>query len=284
MEPVGEGLHCCWPGQEWSSAIQKCVGLSRCGAGFESTDQGCRSQRICEPGKVIVDDAHCCWFGQHWATRADGTEGCSGAPACPTPTIARGEECISPDAARARDSAETRAAIFGAQSLNWYLGVGFGFHDQSITSTSVAIGGAYHFAGFPLRLAGEVDYGVYKYPDAPCSGVLCDSVHDSNGVYYAYALGAHLAPFSIANATTNFTSLINPFVGVDYRAQYFSPRDLGFKTPSPGGQFLIDAGNVSFFGHLSLTTSYGFGLGGNDARLRSLLQLSVGLSSRYTTF
>jgi hypothetical protein len=81
---------CCWPAQEWSRALRRCVGAPKCPAGLSADGDGCR----CPGGQAQSADTagHCCWPKQVWSS---ARKVCVGVPACPAPMVAQGEACVS---------------------------------------------------------------------------------------------------------------------------------------------------------------------------------------------
>jgi len=47
----------------------------------------------CAPGRVLTADGYCCWPAQHWSTERAR---CEGPPACPSPLMAAGDDCLEP--------------------------------------------------------------------------------------------------------------------------------------------------------------------------------------------
>jgi len=281
MERVGDGLHCCWPTQEWAGAIGKCVGVPSCPSGFEPDGETCRNLRICDPGKVGVDAEHCCWPNQHWAMRADGSAGCAGVPSCPSPLIARGEDCWSADMIAANDAVADRTASFGAKYLTWDIGFAYGIHKNSTTTLNFDFDIAYHLPAIPLRFAVGLLYGSYKFGNPQCAidPTQCSSSFTTaTGTYAAYYLGAYFAPISSPNYAKFLVSYFNPYGGLELRGDSYKQKETSWTEPKGSAGFVLAFGNTSFFGPISMTYSYSLGLSGDpSSRLSSMFLVSLGI-------
>lgn len=217
--------------------------------------------------------------------RTDGTPGCGGAPTCPSPLVARAEDCFTQDALVEHDDLAARSALLGAKYLSWDIGYAYGIHESSITSNNLYVGLAYHFPALPLRLAGGFYYGAFKHPNAPCS-VGCsarESLYDASGTYAAYFLGAYFAPFSSPNYVKFPLSYFNPYLGLELRGDTFKQTETSYQSPSGSAFAALSVGNVMFIGPLSFTYSYSLGLGGNqDSKLKSMFVLALGIVTAHS--
>jgi hypothetical protein len=232
---VGDGVHCCWEGQEWSRATRACVGIPDCPEGYDLQGDRCVAWRKCDAMHVAIDRDHCCFPGQHWGVREDGVAGCAGRPRCGEGYVARGEECVSEEKAEADEDRELRSSIWGARMIG--IGVAYGYLRAPSALSGHAFGYVmqYHFANVPLLFRGSLSGGAFSREGdyVTTDSGTSKTVHGkSGGSFWEYSIGVAFAPLSLPSASTNGTSVLNPFIGLDWYGIAY--KQDGTKSDQPG--------------------------------------------------
>jgi hypothetical protein len=247
MEPVADRLHCCWPEQDWSNAVSKCVGVPACAAGYHSNDA---SDGCVRDASVAVEPA----------------------PAMESAPPA-GDESEGRRFFAADESDETMGPF------RFELGLGGGYLrasgvDVGFISYTMGV----HLRDVPILFRAEVfgasgiSYGCREPDGTACQGKVATVLG-----------GVAFAPFSVPAMGSGKFSTLNPFLGVDV-AYYQWRTTASSSQPAPaesGGSFLATAGNTFFFATKS-APAIGLTLLGSrafaGAASRTDLRLSVNVS------
>lgn len=295
---VGDAVHCCWEGQEWSRATRRCVGIPECPEGSDLQGETCVAWKRCDSMHVAVDREHCCFAGQHWGVREDGTSGCAGKPRCRRGFVAQGEECVSEEKADADAELETKSSLLGARMIGLGFVYGYLRFAEGFSGHAFGYGMQYHLKNVPLMFRGSLEIGIYRHTGTGADSTGAVVSGTNAGSLYSYSLGVAFAPLSLPSAATNGTSLLNPFVGLDFYGvsyKYDSTNSKNgdvLRTPSGGTGMFLSLGNTFSLiddkknaagvrGGLSLTVSYGLQvLAKDDDRISSRLSL-VGMYSAF---
>lgn len=273
-----DGVHCCWSGQSWSKAQNLCVGTPSCPEGYQVDGDRCTPLRLCDPGQVAVDPVHCCWPGQHWMMRASGDVGCGGTPSCPAPLVSSGEDCLPADKIKEDADRASKTALLGSGYITFDFGYLIGPGTGSSRWTGYGFGGAIHPSGFPLRLAAMFDLNTVKYTPA-CDPTASSCDGELSATATGYTLSASFAPLSLPSAAVNQASLLNPWIGLQYRGWNnlsTTGSSSAGNVPNTGGKALaMEIGNLMMAARVGLTTMVAVTIGGPDLRPQTTFTIGV---------
>ena len=276
QQRASDNVHCCWTGQDWSSAVQRCVGAPSCPQGYTSEGDRCTPLRLCDPGMVAVDVQHCCYPNQHWMMRADGQVGCGGPPACPAPLVVAGEDCVAPGKLQDDADKATRVAMWGAGYVTFDINYQSVITSESTDSaagkwSAYGFGMAIHTSGFPLRLTLGGFFG---------SGSINGASGDSTKVS-GYAIGAAFAPLSLPSAIGGAFSVLNPWLGIDYRG-WTTTAPTSFDAAAPdrslsrGTATTINVGDMIIIKQFAFYVSYAKSIAGEGSVPSSTFTIGLG--------